>query len=71
MVTPQDVADAANAAGLTDKALLNAFFANAVKPIQRAAVQSQIDAENKDFAGKQTTHNANLQTLQDQLNAIQ
>ena len=69
-LSTQDVADVLNAASIDTPQKFAAFVSSAVKPLQRAALQDQIDAENKAFAASQATHNATLTTLQSQLNAV-
>lgn len=69
-ITPQDVADALTAAGLDTPEKFAALLSGAVKPLQRAAIQSAIDAARKEFEAATQAHNATLTDLQAKLNAV-
>ena len=70
LTDPAQLVTALNAAGITTVEQFAAFVGSAVKPLERAAIQQQIDDENKAFQQAMAAHNAALQALQSQLNAV-
>ena len=63
-LTPDGMVATFAKVGMDTQEAFDTFVAASVKPVQRAAVQAQIDAENKAFAATLAAHN------QTQLNTI-
>lgn len=70
MLSADEVLKALEAAGLDTEAKLATFLGSAVKPLQRASIQAEIDAENKAFQALTEAHNETLKALQAKLNAV-
>lgn len=70
MLTAEEILEVLAEAGIDTREKFLDLIRGAIKPVQRATIQAEIDAARAEFAAQQATYNEQLAALQAKLNAV-